>query len=227
MSAKVNKESAREQMKAVALHLFWERGFREVSVRDITGAMGLSSAALYAHFASKDALLFELVVEAHDEIGRLISAAEAAGRHGHASELLSYLYVIGVFNSQRSDLARVGREVVHLPAESRSAILSRRRDVRSVVSDVLSRGKDEGPFDVPNLAIVSTLLIRMAQSPAEAYRPDGGLTAREVSRLNARLGLRVVGVNLPEDHSESLFAELDLILDASEVLKAGEVGPMA
>lgn len=54
--------SRRQQIIEVAAELFAERGFHGVSIYDLGAAMGTSGPALYKHFASKDALLGEMLV---------------------------------------------------------------------------------------------------------------------------------------------------------------------
>lgn len=58
----VSATSRREQIIAVAAELFSERGFHGVSITDLGSALGTSGPALYKHFASKDALLGEMLV---------------------------------------------------------------------------------------------------------------------------------------------------------------------
>lgn len=50
----------RERIIHAALTLFGERGVDAVSLREITSAAGVNSAALHYHFGSKEALLVEL-----------------------------------------------------------------------------------------------------------------------------------------------------------------------
>ncbi len=52
---------AREEIKAAALDLFTTRGYGQTSLREVAESLGISKAALYYHFSSKDDLLAALV----------------------------------------------------------------------------------------------------------------------------------------------------------------------
>jgi len=56
-------ETRREQILRTAAELFAQRGFRGVSINDIGAAVGVTGPALYRHFASKDAVLGEMLVQ--------------------------------------------------------------------------------------------------------------------------------------------------------------------
>jgi AcrR family transcriptional regulator len=51
----------RAEIRVAALELFAERGVDATSLREIAERIGITKAALYYHYASKDALLGELV----------------------------------------------------------------------------------------------------------------------------------------------------------------------
>jgi AcrR family transcriptional regulator len=53
-----------------ALQLFWERGYEGTSLSDLTAAMGIASASLYACFGSKEELFREALVLYGQTIGR-------------------------------------------------------------------------------------------------------------------------------------------------------------
>lgn len=54
----------RERLLDAALRLFAERGFGDTTVRQIARAVGVTDAAIYAHFAGKQALFDALMAEA-------------------------------------------------------------------------------------------------------------------------------------------------------------------
>ncbi|HET7388738.1 MAG TPA: TetR/AcrR family transcriptional regulator [Nocardioidaceae bacterium] len=60
--------SRRQQILDTAATLFAERGFHGVSVTELGAACGISGPALYRHFASKDAMLAEMLVAISEEL---------------------------------------------------------------------------------------------------------------------------------------------------------------
>jgi AcrR family transcriptional regulator len=60
--------SRREQILSTAAELFAARGFHGVSVVELGAACGISGPALYRHFASKDAMLAEMLVSISEEL---------------------------------------------------------------------------------------------------------------------------------------------------------------
>lgn len=66
----------REQLLGTAARLFAERGFHGVSLHDIGAACGVTGPAIYRHFASKDAMLAQMLVEVSE---RLLAEALARG----------------------------------------------------------------------------------------------------------------------------------------------------
>ncbi len=60
--------SRRTQILATAADLFAARGFHGVSVADLGAACGISGPALYKHFASKEAILAEMLVSISEQL---------------------------------------------------------------------------------------------------------------------------------------------------------------
>jgi AcrR family transcriptional regulator len=67
----------RDLIKEQAMRLFVEHGVDGVSVRDIAAACEMKASNLYAHFASKDALVAELFHEGYGMYGGILTDAAA------------------------------------------------------------------------------------------------------------------------------------------------------
>ena len=72
----------RLQIEEAASALFRERGYAATSVRDIAQALNLQGGSLYAHMASKEDVLWSIVIRAADrfnaEVGPIAADAERA-----------------------------------------------------------------------------------------------------------------------------------------------------
>lgn len=71
------------EIKAAAHRQLGDVGAAGLSLRAVARELGMASSALYRYFASRDALLTELIVDAYDAIGDRIEAADRkAVAHG-------------------------------------------------------------------------------------------------------------------------------------------------
>jgi AcrR family transcriptional regulator len=66
--ADAGRPSRREQILQAAAQLFAERGSRAVGMDDVGAAVGVTGPALYRHFASKDAMLAEMLVRISERL---------------------------------------------------------------------------------------------------------------------------------------------------------------
>jgi AcrR family transcriptional regulator len=80
----------RESIKAQAMRLFVERGVDAVSVRDIAAECDMKPSNLYAHFASREALVAELFHEGYAAYGDILAdiAASAGPFRGRLERLM-------------------------------------------------------------------------------------------------------------------------------------------
>ncbi len=68
----------RQAILAAALELACSRGFDHATLQDVAQRVGVTSAALYYYFESKDALLRALIEPLLDEVDDLVGAAETS-----------------------------------------------------------------------------------------------------------------------------------------------------
>ncbi len=76
------RAATREEAKDIALRQLAEGGTGAVSLNAIGKEMGVSGPALYRYFASRDALLTELIVDAYGDLAATIETADVAARQG-------------------------------------------------------------------------------------------------------------------------------------------------
>jgi AcrR family transcriptional regulator len=131
--------SRRDQILATAAELFAERGFHGVSVAELGAACGISGPALYRHFASKDAMLAEMLVSISQElltIGRA-RVREATTDHEALVALIDWHIDFALTN--QALIIVQDRDWSSLPDEAREEVRATQRKYVELWVDVLRR----------------------------------------------------------------------------------------
>jgi AcrR family transcriptional regulator len=66
------KAATRQAIADAALRLFLERGYDQVSIRDIANEADVATTTLFKHFPSKEALLFDLDTDREAELAAVV-----------------------------------------------------------------------------------------------------------------------------------------------------------
>ncbi|MGZ6791662.1 MAG: TetR/AcrR family transcriptional regulator [Mycobacteriales bacterium] len=118
--------------------MFAEFGYHGVSIEDLGAAVGISGPGVYRHFASKDALLGDLLVGISEDLLQN-GLAEVAGARGPADALERLVDRHLEFSLTEPDLIRVqDRDLASLsPADSRQVRRLQRRYVELWVDQLV------------------------------------------------------------------------------------------
>lgn len=68
--------TTKEKIMDVALHMFSERGYEAVSIRDICGEVGIKESTLYYHFKNKKDILDSLTSKFREHIEGLLGSVD-------------------------------------------------------------------------------------------------------------------------------------------------------
>jgi len=104
----------REAILDTSAKLFGERGYKEVSIRDIAQACGMTNAALYYHFKNKEDLFLAMLQRDHEQT--LAALHEAA--HGPGD--------------LRDDLKQLVARYAAITCERRQSFQTLRRDLGNI-----------------------------------------------------------------------------------------------
>lgn len=185
---------------AAAASLFHDQGAVATTVRDITGACGLSPGALYRHFASKDDMLYALVQHGHERLeNRVAVALDALGPDADAvarTRAFVHAYVMGHLASP--ELAQVvRREYLHLSEPRYREIVRRRRAVREHLTELLRTGVAAGQFDLLGGADadirVAVMILDMCSRTSDWYDPKRAASSQRLAETYAAGALRLAG----------------------------------
>lgn len=144
----VTPEAARRLLVA-AVEAFAERGYHATTTRDIAGRAGMSPAALYIHYKTKEELLHRISRIGHDKALEILSAA-AAGDGAPSERLADAVRSFVRWHAGRHDTAHVVQyEIDALSDDHRTEILELRRRSDAVVRGILRDGVEMGSSTSP------------------------------------------------------------------------------
>ena len=75
-----HRSDTREKIRSVALELFAEQGYEKTSLREIAERLGVTKAALYYHFKSKEDIVASLYHDVRQEVEKIIAWGDAQPR---------------------------------------------------------------------------------------------------------------------------------------------------
>ncbi|MFD3516572.1 TetR family transcriptional regulator [Streptomyces sp. NPDC058657] len=189
--SEVAPEAARRLLVA-AVDAFAERGYHATTTRDIAGRAGMSPAALYIHYKTKEELLHRISRIGHDKALRILETA--ADGDGSAAERLTDAVTTFVrWHAAHHTTARVVQyELDALATEHRSEIVELRRRSDAAVRRIINDGVKAGEFDVPDVSGTTLAVLSLCIDVARWFNVEGRRTPDEVGALYADLVLRMV-----------------------------------
>ncbi|TRV75335.1 TetR/AcrR family transcriptional regulator [Streptomyces sp. 130] len=189
--AEVTPEAARRLLVA-AVDAFAERGYHATTTRDIAGRAGMSPAALYIHYKTKEELLHRISRIGHDRALAVLEAA-ADGDGTAAERLATAVRSFVRWHAERHATARVVQyELDALGEEHRTEIIALRRKTDAVVRRIIGEGVASGEFDVPDVPGTTLAVLSLCIDVARWFNAQGSRTPDEVAELYAGLVLRMV-----------------------------------
>ncbi|WP_210570518.1 TetR/AcrR family transcriptional regulator [Streptomyces sp. GESEQ-4] len=206
--------STRRQIESVAAELFYRRGYGNTSVREILAALGMTPAAMYNHFRSKEELLHSIASRTCAELERQLADAFERGGGDPVRELWEAARTLTVFHTTYRLEAVVSRsETHHLPPSLSTEIRDSERRIRREFERMLEQGRTRGAFraalpggreaDIP---VTAKALLDMCIHAGLWFRPEGRLSAEEIAEQYGVLVLRAAGVG--HDEIQSLSASV-------------------
>jgi AcrR family transcriptional regulator len=146
----------REQILATAAQLFAARGFHGVSVAEIGAACGISGPALYKHFASKDAMLAQMLVSISETLlGEGRARVQAASDPPAALAALVDWHVDFALRD-RALIVVQDRDWESLPVEARDRVRSLQREYVDLWAAQLRLARRDLALDDSRAAVRAT-----------------------------------------------------------------------
>src|SRR6266850_1703328 len=182
-----------QEILLAALDNFSSRGYRATTTRDIAKSAGLSPAALYIHFRSKEELLYRIVHVVNTAFFTALVAVDYS--HGSETERLYRLTkkLVSLHAELKSAIHIANYEIRELSGTRRTAIAAIRSKMSDMFSSCLERGNANAEFSVSDVHTTTIAILSLAQAVSRWYQPDGRIKADALAEYYADLVLRIAG----------------------------------
>lgn len=171
-----------------------EHGYHGTSVRHIADRAGMSSAALYHHFTSKQDLLFRIMDRGIDALVRQTEDALRASPDDPAERLRAIVRVHVLTHAENQQGSFIGNsEIRSLEPANRAVVIAKRDRQKRIFDQVVLDGIGTGVFTTPYPKEATLALVTMCTAVAQWYRPNGPLRPDEIADRYAELGLAMLG----------------------------------
>jgi AcrR family transcriptional regulator len=176
-----------------ALLQFADRGFHAVSVRDITGALGMQPSSLYAHLPSKQHLLGALIRLGHEEHRDVLRLALLEVGSDPFEQISALTQAHVRLHATYPMLTRLcNREIGSLLEDDKTGVLAIRFEANRLFLDVIERGLRLGTFAPADPMLAVAAIGAMGIRVAEWWHPDVGVTVDDVAETYASFATKLL-----------------------------------
>jgi AcrR family transcriptional regulator len=186
----MQRSPRRAQINQVAERLFSRKGYHATTMREIAGELELEGGSLYSHIASKQALLFELVLSCAEEFRRTAQAVIAEG--GSAREQLRRFMRrhVAVIAASIDRAAVYFHEWRHLDSHQQAVIRQQRDEYDEYLRAILRNGIVAGEFAALDEKLVSLQILSQLNWSYQWYRPEGRLNSEDLAEAFFEIVMR-------------------------------------
>ncbi len=175
-------ESQREQILDLAADKFAQTSYPSTSMSDLATASGTSKARLYHYYASKEAILFDLLDRYTKRLMLIIAEVEGVSQRRGLTEHEAFAELVRAFLSEyetsHSRHAALLNDVKYLEDAQREIILDRQRDIVAAFSRQLARAYP-ARISKENQTSVTMMVFGMINWTFTWLKPGGRLGYRD------------------------------------------------
>jgi TetR/AcrR family transcriptional regulator, cholesterol catabolism regulator len=192
------KRRQREIIDAAA-EIFHRKGYSETSVQDIAEAVGILKGSLYYYIDSKEDLLFQMLLEVHEDAKGIVEETGALDA-SPLEKLRAYVQRHVEYNAQNlSKIAVYYHDFGLLTAKRKRAIMNQRRYYEQFVIGLIEDAKaDRTVASALDASLAANAIFGVVNWIYTWYRPSGSASPEYLGQLYAELVINgVTSGNIP------------------------------
>lgn len=174
-------EVRREEIIETAIELFYEHGYHKASIRDITERMGLTKAAIYYHFNSKEEILFDIIDQATKELLYIFKSSISEDKEPIDNLRDLIVNQILYMKSNRKKVKILVEDKRFLSGELNAIVKNKERTIFYLFRSYVEKMQETGSIRAFDLTTAAFGIFGMINWLYHWYRPNKKLTIEELA----------------------------------------------
>ena len=174
-----------ESILEIAERMFFERGYRGVSMRHLASEVGVQISTLYYYFPSKEEILYRVVkTYLEDLLAAAQRSLDDAGRGATSTEKVHALVresVLSLTEHRQAAGITLSGAVAELPAEQQAELNGFVQRYEALYLNTIREGIEAGEFVTTDAALAAYLILGAQARLCAWFRPEGRLTPDEIA----------------------------------------------
>ena len=179
------------KISEIALHLFAERGYAAVSMRQIASKVGLQAGALYNYFPDKQTILADLLI---NHMENLLQTWHKQKLPKKPDKLLEFFvdFHIEYHLNRPEEVFIAYMELRNLNPDNFQKIEKLRNKYERILSEILTVGVNKNLFSCENTKVTSLAIIGMLKEVHTWYKKGGKISVPEMKSIYREIVLKAV-----------------------------------
>jgi len=188
----------RDSILAEAARLFADSGYENSAMADVAARLGMSKAAIYHYFRTKQDIYDAIIIETLGALGQAVTDAVAAAE-GPAARLRAFMLAHARYlEAHHAKFVAMLIGYSGMSPVYRDDAARLRDDYEQLLRGLIAEGVEQGVFRALDQAATGRAILSMLNWMARWYKPGQGQTAESVA--DGYYDLLLGGLRQPAAH---------------------------
>ncbi len=174
-------------IKNAAVDLFYQKGYFASSMSNIALESGIKKASIYYHYASKEDILFDILMTTMAELTAYLNAC-LKGQKSIEEKMRAAVRAHVKFHCDRQKEVWIcDSELRGLTGNLTHAFIASRDVYENIFLKMITQGMEKYVFEPGNAKVVSYAVLTMCTAVAGWFRPNGHLSPGQIAGIYEEL----------------------------------------
>lgn len=195
-------------IKKAAINLFYKKSYFATAMSNIALDSDIRKASIYHHYASKEDILFDILMTTMKELTAYIETC-LKGVENIENKMRAAIRGHVKFHCDRQKEVWISdSELRGLTANNFKSFVAQRDAYEKIFQDIIIQGMDKGYFAAGDAKIISYAILTMCTAVSHWFNPKGRLSGDQISNIYEELVVtRLLKESLPLHSFENSVLE--------------------